>query len=70
MPHVHFQVYCHVEPKRQALAQTNLDLAAATEKLEAIRRKLMVSVTSHEEVPTATHCHTCALPNRKDLGLS
>ncbi|XP_075803650.1 dynein axonemal heavy chain 11 [Microtus pennsylvanicus] len=36
-----YEVYCHVEPKRQALAQTNLDLAAATEKLEAIRRKLM-----------------------------
>lgn len=44
-PHVDFQVYCDVEPKRQALAQTNLDLAAATEKLEAVRRKLVVSVT-------------------------
>ncbi|CAH6779586.1 Dnah11 [Phodopus roborovskii] len=36
-----YEVYCDVEPKRQALAQTNLDLAAATEKLEAIRRKLV-----------------------------
>lgn len=44
-PHVDFQVYCDVEPKRQALTQTNLDLAAATEKLEAVRRKLVVSVT-------------------------
>lgn len=43
-PRVDFQVYCDVEPKRQALAQTNLDLAAATEKLEAIRKKLVVSV--------------------------
>uniref|UniRef100_A0A8C5KUF0 Dynein axonemal heavy chain 11 n=1 Tax=Jaculus jaculus TaxID=51337 RepID=A0A8C5KUF0_JACJA len=36
-----YEVYCDVEPKRQALAQTNLDLAAATEKLEAIRKKLL-----------------------------
>ncbi|XP_038934021.1 dynein axonemal heavy chain 11 isoform X4 [Rattus norvegicus] len=36
-----YEVYCDVEPKRQALAQTNLDLAAATEKLEAVRRKLV-----------------------------
>nr|XP_036878224.1 dynein heavy chain 11, axonemal [Manis javanica] len=35
-----YEVYCDVEPKRQALAQTNLELAAATEKLEALRKKL------------------------------
>ncbi|EHB17858.1 Dynein heavy chain 11, axonemal [Heterocephalus glaber] len=35
-----YEVYCDVEPKRQALAQANLDLAAATEKLVAIRKKL------------------------------
>ncbi|XP_039718441.1 dynein axonemal heavy chain 11 isoform X2 [Pteropus medius] len=34
------KVYCDVEPKRQALAQANLELAAATEKLEGIRKKL------------------------------
>uniref|UniRef100_A0A2K6TF76 Dynein axonemal heavy chain 11 n=1 Tax=Saimiri boliviensis boliviensis TaxID=39432 RepID=A0A2K6TF76_SAIBB len=36
-----YEVYCDVEPKRQALAQANLELAAATEKLEAIRKKLV-----------------------------
>ncbi|XP_006880447.1 PREDICTED: dynein heavy chain 11, axonemal [Elephantulus edwardii] len=36
-----YEVYCDVEPKRQALAHTNLELAAATEKLEAIRKKLV-----------------------------
>ncbi|XP_031213696.1 dynein heavy chain 11, axonemal isoform X3 [Mastomys coucha] len=36
-----YEVYCDVEPKRQALAQTNVELAAATEKLEAVRRKLV-----------------------------
>ncbi|XP_029423391.1 dynein heavy chain 11, axonemal [Nannospalax galili] len=36
-----YEVYCDVEPKRQALAQTNLDLATATEKLETIRKKLV-----------------------------
>ncbi|EPY83258.1 dynein heavy chain 11, axonemal [Camelus ferus] len=35
-----YEVYCDVEPKRQALAQANLELAAATEKLESIRKKL------------------------------
>ncbi|PNJ55828.1 DNAH11 isoform 5 [Pongo abelii] len=39
-----YEVYCDVEPKRQALAQANLELAAATEKLEAIRKKLVVSI--------------------------
>ncbi|XP_076978309.1 dynein axonemal heavy chain 11 isoform X2 [Tamandua tetradactyla] len=36
-----YEVYCDVEPKRQALAQANLELAAATEKLEGIRKKLV-----------------------------
>ncbi|XP_034877289.1 dynein heavy chain 11, axonemal [Mirounga leonina] len=35
-----YEVYCDVEPKRQALAQANFELAAATEKLKAIRKKL------------------------------
>uniref|UniRef100_A0A8D2LWB0 Dynein axonemal heavy chain 11 n=1 Tax=Varanus komodoensis TaxID=61221 RepID=A0A8D2LWB0_VARKO len=35
-----YEVYCDVEPKRQALAQANAELAAATEKLETIRKKL------------------------------
>uniref|UniRef100_A0A7M4FBW4 Dynein axonemal heavy chain 11 n=1 Tax=Crocodylus porosus TaxID=8502 RepID=A0A7M4FBW4_CROPO len=36
-----YEVFCEVEPKRHALAQANADLAAATEKLEAIRKKLI-----------------------------
>uniref|UniRef100_UPI00398EA260 dynein axonemal heavy chain 11-like isoform X1 n=2 Tax=Pristiophorus japonicus TaxID=55135 RepID=UPI00398EA260 len=35
-----YEVYCDVEPKRQALTQANAELATATEKLEAIRKKL------------------------------
>ncbi|KAM8981229.1 dynein axonemal heavy chain 11 isoform 1-T1 [Sarcophilus harrisii] len=35
-----YEVYCDVEPKRQALAEANVELEAATEKLGAIRRKL------------------------------
>ncbi|XP_023565616.1 dynein heavy chain 11, axonemal [Octodon degus] len=35
-----YEVYCDVEPKRQALAQANLDLTVATEKLATIRKKL------------------------------
>lgn len=53
-----FQVYCDVEPKRQALAQANFELAAATEKLEAIRKKLEVSAKCNTgEVP-----ERCYLP--------
>lgn len=48
--HLAFQVYCDVEPKRHALAQANLELATATEKLEAIRKKLAVSAASNTEV--------------------
>lgn len=48
--HLAFQVYCDVEPKRHALAQANLELATATEKLEAIRKKLAVSAASNREV--------------------
>ncbi|XP_060681399.1 dynein axonemal heavy chain 11-like isoform X1 [Hemiscyllium ocellatum] len=35
-----YEVYCDVDPKRQALTQANAELATATEKLEAIRKKL------------------------------
>ncbi|XP_070583565.1 dynein axonemal heavy chain 11 isoform X3 [Erythrolamprus reginae] len=36
-----YEVYCDVEPKRRALTQANVELTAATEKLEAIRKKLI-----------------------------
>lgn len=38
------QVLCEVEMKRMCLAQANADLAEAAEKLEAIRKKLAVSL--------------------------
>lgn len=43
MLYTFFKVYCEVEPKCCALAQTNAELAAAIEKLEAVRKKLLVS---------------------------
>ncbi|XP_039379215.1 dynein heavy chain 11, axonemal isoform X8 [Mauremys reevesii] len=36
-----YEVYCDVEPKRHALAHANAELASATEKLGAIRKKLI-----------------------------
>jgi len=39
-----YEVYCDVEPKRQALYQANAELAAAQEKLSVIKRKVSVSV--------------------------
>ncbi|XP_015211854.2 dynein axonemal heavy chain 17 [Lepisosteus oculatus] len=35
-----YEVYCDVEPKRQALAQANAELAAAQEKLSIIKAKI------------------------------
>ena len=38
------QVFCEVEVKRLCLSQANADLLEAAEKLEALRKKLTVSV--------------------------
>lgn len=38
-----YEVYCEVEPKRQALSKANAELAAAQEKLSAIKTKIIVS---------------------------
>ncbi|XP_059180294.1 dynein axonemal heavy chain 9-like [Centropristis striata] len=35
-----YEVYCEVEPKRQALSKANAELAAAQEKLSAIKTKI------------------------------
>uniref|UniRef100_A0A7N8YQ50 Dynein, axonemal, heavy chain 9 n=1 Tax=Mastacembelus armatus TaxID=205130 RepID=A0A7N8YQ50_9TELE len=35
-----YEVYCEVEPKRQALSKANTELAAAQEKLAAIKNKI------------------------------
>lgn len=46
------QVFCEVEMKRMCLSQANADLAEAAEKLEAIRKKLTVSLF---ETPFLSH---------------
>lgn len=38
-----YEVYCEVEPKRQALSKANADLASAQEKLSVIKAKINVS---------------------------
>lgn len=38
-----YEVYCEVEPKRQALNKANAELAAAQEKLSNIKAKIAVS---------------------------
>lgn len=38
-----YEVYCEVEPKRQALSKANAELAAAQEKLSVIKTKINVS---------------------------
>ena len=39
-----YEVFCEVEPKRQALSKANSELATAQEKLGAIKAKINVSV--------------------------
>lgn len=39
-----YEVYCEVEPKRQALSKANAELAAAQEKLATIKSKINVSL--------------------------
>lgn len=39
-----YEVYCDVEPKRKALAQANMELAAAQDKLSNIKKKVAVSI--------------------------
>lgn len=38
-----YEIFCDVEPKRQALAKANSDLASAQEKLAVIKAKISVS---------------------------
>lgn len=38
-----YEVYCDVEPKRQALEEANAELAEAQEKLSRIKNKIAVS---------------------------
>ena len=38
-----YEVFCDVEPKRQALSKATSDLAAAQEKLAAVKAKIAVS---------------------------
>lgn len=50
------------------LAQTNLELAAATEKLEALRKKLEVSVNyDPEKVPKRWHLPLRIPPSDRDI---
>ncbi|XP_078721925.1 dynein axonemal heavy chain 11 [Lampetra fluviatilis] len=81
----YYEVYCDVEPKRRALAQANTDLASATDKLEAIRKKLaeldanLAKLTAAFETATGEklRCqeevsrtnHTIHLANRLVTGL-
>lgn len=39
-----YEVYCEVEPKRQALSKADAELAAAREKLAVIKAKINVSL--------------------------
>lgn len=43
------EVYCDVEPKRQALSKANAELAAAQDKLASIKAKIAVSACSPVE---------------------
>uniref|UniRef100_H3BBD5 Dynein axonemal heavy chain 17 n=1 Tax=Latimeria chalumnae TaxID=7897 RepID=H3BBD5_LATCH len=54
-----YEVYCDVEPKRQALAQANAELEAANEKLNHIKQKI-VQLNSNLAKLTAEFEHATA----------
>ncbi|XP_016382633.1 dynein axonemal heavy chain 9 [Sinocyclocheilus rhinocerous] len=81
-----YEVYCEVEPKRQALSKANAELAAAQEKLSVIKAKInqlnenLAKLTAKFEKATAdklrcqqeaeTTARTIALANRLVGGLA
>uniref|UniRef100_A0A8C4H1B1 Dynein heavy chain 9, axonemal n=1 Tax=Dicentrarchus labrax TaxID=13489 RepID=A0A8C4H1B1_DICLA len=81
-----YEVYCEVEPKRQALSKANAELAAAQEKLSAIKSKInhlnenLAKLTAKFEKATAdklkcqqeaeSTAHTISLANRLVGGLA
>ncbi|XP_029978186.1 dynein axonemal heavy chain 9 [Sphaeramia orbicularis] len=81
-----YEVYCEVEPKRQALTKANAELAAAQEKLSTIKRKInhlnenLAKLTAKFEKATAdklkcqqeaeSTAHIISLANRLVGGLA
>uniref|UniRef100_A0A4W6G4Y5 Dynein axonemal heavy chain 17 n=1 Tax=Lates calcarifer TaxID=8187 RepID=A0A4W6G4Y5_LATCA len=81
-----YEVYCEVEPKRQALSKANAELAAAQEKLATIKSKInhlnenLAKLTAKFEKATAdklkcqqeaeSTAHTISLANRLVGGLA
>jgi len=51
-----YEVYCEVEPKRQALSKANGELATAQDKLGAIKSK--IHVRTCDECPSSRAHHT------------
>lgn len=45
-----YEVYCEVEPKRQALSKANAELATAQEKLSAITSTINVSLHIEQNI--------------------
>ncbi len=54
-----YEVYCEVEPKRQALSKANAELAAAQEKLSVIKAKINVS--------GVLYCSHCSVNNEEHV---
>ncbi|XP_034049709.1 dynein heavy chain 9, axonemal [Thalassophryne amazonica] len=82
----YYEIYCEVEPKRQALKEANAELAAAQEKLFAIKSKInylnenLAKLTAQFKKATAdklkcqqeaeSTAHTISLANRLVSGLA
>ncbi|XP_074051552.1 dynein axonemal heavy chain 11 isoform X2 [Macrotis lagotis] len=73
-----YEVYCDVEPKRQALAEANLELEAATEKLGAIRKKLaelgdnlnQLTASFEKAIAEKVRCQDQVNQTNKTIGLA
>lgn len=58
-----YEVFCDVEPKRKALMQANADLAAAQDKLAAIKRKVTVSKNIHPNISSMHSMTSLSIPH-------
>ena len=53
-----YEVFCEVEPKRQALEEANAELAEAQEKLSRIKNKIAVSACCPSQPSARAGCRS------------
>jgi hypothetical protein len=58
-PYRFYEVYCEVEPKRQALEKANAELKAARDKLDSVNKQVAVCQRNRSMI-NIVHAHVCS----------